>query len=346
MSAATELLFCDVGDRRFAFRSRDVWHVERAEHLRREPGDGGRIGVLMLGKVAVEVFSLAAVLGVPAGPSAAGDGHIAVTGNSHGLFGWLADRIGRADSAAAPHIAPLPPFIGAPAQAWFEGVVRIEQQRPALLIRPQCINPLFPEAPSARTDLVIPPEPSFQSAAAAEPVAVIFKTGALPASAAVRYAVSAKQIAAIVHTDTPMAVSGCADHVVGVTWWRRTIVPVIDFNRGRDRSAETQHRLLIARCGPAHHGALVALSIAPEVLMCRPDGTYRERRDLARPWFASGVFDVNGEAVALVDLDAIVAPRASGPRDGDAVLPDLLIERAARDAEALGGALDPPALGA
>jgi chemotaxis signal transduction protein len=344
MSGNTGLLLCDVGEHRFAFRSRDVWHVERAEHLRRDSGADGRVGTLRLGSVAVEVFSLGAVLGVTPDRAPGSDGHVAVTGNSHGLFGWLADRIGRADHAAAAHVAPLPPLIGSPANQWFEGAARIDDQQSALLLRPQCINPLYPEAAPACTG-VSPAQPIAAPGRTAEAVAVIFKTAALPPSAAIRYALSGRQIVAIIQAGPRLAIAGCADHVCGLTWWRHAIVPVIDFNP-RGAHAERHERLLIARCGARHRGALVALPIAPEVLMCRPDRNCREISGVERPWFAPGVFDVHGEPVALLDLDALLGPDGSGARHGDAVLPDLLVERAARDAEPVGGPLDAPAFGA
>ena len=344
MSSNTDLLLCDVGDHHFAFRSRDVWHVERAEHLRRESRADGRAGVLMLGEVAVEVFSLAAVLGVAGDRSTGNDSHIAVTGNSEGLFGWLADRIARADHTAAAHIAPLPSLIGSPANAWFEGAVHVGEQPTALLLRPQCINPLYPESPPVPTDVLVPAEAS--PGLSVEPVAVIFKTASLPPSAATRYALSGKQILGIVQAGPLVKVTACADHVRGLTWWRRSIVPVIDWNRGNEHWTTTNQRLLITRCGTRHHRALVALPVDAEVVMCRADGNQREMRDVERPWFASGVFDINGEPVALLDLDALLEPGASGARHGDAVLPDLLVERAARDAEPICGALDSPAFGA
>jgi hypothetical protein len=103
---------------------------------------------------------------------------------------------------------------------------------------------------------------------------------------------------------------------------------------------------LIVRCGPRHHGALVALPITAEVVMCRPDGQHRELADIPCPWFASGVFDVNGDAVALIDLDLLLEPGASRPGHGNPVLTDLLIEGAARDAEPLRGPFDPTAFSA
>lgn len=347
MSAADDILYCDVAPERFAFRSRDVRHIERAEHLRPETADDGRVGVLMLGGHAVPVYSLGAVLGVVSDRAATvTDRHIAVTGNRDSLVGWLVDRVARADQSGAFHVAPMPALIGDPASRWFEGAVKLDEHRSALLIRPNALNPAsgesFPPPPEGRAKF----DQLLQSTEPAEPVAVVFMTDALPRSAATRYAISGRQIAAIVQPEAPIAVPGCAGHVTGVTWWRRTIAPVIDFRSSIDAADDPHPRRLIVRCGARHREALIALSIAAEVVMCRADGNHREMRELPRPWFASGIFDINGEPVALIDLDALLEGDPSGSRDGDAVLPDLLVERTARDAEPVGGTLDPAAFGA
>jgi chemotaxis signal transduction protein len=160
-----------------------------------------------------------------------------------------------------------------------------------------------------------------------------------------RYAISGRQIAGIVQPAATMPLPGCADHIVGLTWWRRSVVPVIDFRDTAERTPDTDRRRLIAQCGGRHRGALVAFSIDAEVLMCRPDAAHRQLRDIPCPSFASGIFDVNGEPVALIDLDVLLDLEASDLRDGDAVLPDFLVQRAPGDAEPPRGPLDSAAFG-
>jgi chemotaxis signal transduction protein len=140
-----------------------------------------------------------------------------------------------------------------------------------------------------------------------------------------------------------MPLPGCADHVAGIIRWRRAVVPVIDFRAPEERSGHSDGRRLIAQCGARHGGALVAFSIDADVMLCRADAAHRQLRDVPCPSFASGIFDVNGEPVALLDLDALLDPLRL--RNGDPVLPDLLIEGAARDTQAVSGPLDAPAFG-
>ena len=342
MSADCGILYCEVGTERFALRSRDVRHVERAEQLRPTDVGDGRAGVLKLGDYIVPVFSLGRFLGRPVDARPKPEDHIAVTGDRQTLTGWLVDRVVRTDHVTTEDIAPLPTLIGGPATTWFEGFLGRTEFDSAPVLAPQFLNPLAP--PAARRPETPCAEPASMNQGG-EPVAVVFSTTVLPPTAARRYALSGRQIAGIVQPVPAMSLPGCADHVVGLTWWRRSIVPVIDFRDPAERTADTNRRRLIAQCGARHRGALVALAIDAEVLMCRPDAAHRQLRDIPCPSFASGIFDVNGEPVALLDLDVLLDLEASGLRNGDAVLPDLLVERASGNAEPLRGPLDTPAFG-
>jgi chemotaxis signal transduction protein len=224
-------------------------------------------------------------------------------------------------------------------------MVRIDENVSALLISPQHLNPLAPAPPKAAGQHPMPALPALPAGQQAGPVAVVFSTTVLPPTPAARYALSGRQIAAIVHPTVPIEIPGCADHVIGVMWWRRAIVPVIDFRDPADRQLESERRRVIAQCGGRHRGSLVAFSIDAEVLMCRPEAAHRQLRDIPCPSFASGIFDINGESVALLNLELLLATDDSSPRNGDAVLPDLLVERTAGHAEPLRGPLDPPAFG-
>jgi chemotaxis signal transduction protein len=342
MSDDRGLLFCEVGAERYALWSKDVWHIERAEHLQPDASGDGRAGVLKLGEhTTVPVFSLGRRLGRPLERSTPrAEDHIAVTGDSEHLVGWLVDRVIRADQAAPFDISPLPSLAGTPATVWFEGIVRMDEQRAAPLLAPHHLGP----GAAAATPRMAMPGPAAMHQAG-EPVAVVFSTTALPPTAARRYALSGRQIAAIVQPVPALPLPGCADHVIGITWWHRAVVPVIDFRDAEERSAVTHRRRLIAQCGARHRHAIVAFGIDSEVVMCRPDAANRQLHDVPCPSFASGIFEVNGEAVALLDLDVLLDTEASGLRNGDPVLPDLLVERTAGNAEALSGPLDPPAFG-
>ena len=313
-SAEDGILCCDVGDERFAFRSGDVRHVERAEYLRPDRGDGGRLGTLRLGGQTVPVFALGDVLGrtAPDHRHTSSDGHIAVTGDRHSLAGWLVDRIARPAQPAPGDIAPLPSIVGAPATSWFEGIVWLGEDESALLLAPHRLHASSPGVDINHAEVAFerPASPSGEP----EPVAVVFSTTVLPQSAARRYALSGRQIAAIVQPTTPIAVPGCSEYVGGVTWWRRTVVPVIDFRAPAERDLTPHRRRLIAQCGAGHHGSLVAFSIDAEVVMCRPADDHRLLPAVPCPSFASGVFDVNGEAVALLDLDALFTGQGRADR--------------------------------
>jgi len=302
------ILCCDVGRDRYAFRSRDIRHVERAEYVRVDRGESKRRGTLKLGGQHVPVFALGEVLGGASSDSGANcfTGHVAVTGERGALVGWLVDRIARAADPGSANIAALPPILGAPATSWFEGIVRLGDDESALLIAPHLLASGAPRAEGREAEPVFArPRPT--PVVDPEPVVVVFSTTVLPASAASRYALSGRQIAAIVQSTDPIAVPGCSDRVRGVMWWRRTVVPVIDFRSAADGTVTPHRRRLIVQCGARQHGALIALSIDSEVVMCRPAADHRLLPAVPCPPFASGVFDINGEPVALLDVDALLA---------------------------------------
>lgn len=299
------LLCCDVGHERYAFRGGDVRHVERAECMRADRSDG-RVGTLTLGARHVPVYALADVLGRPASDRqlAVHDGHIAVTGDRHAMAGWLVDRIARAPQPAPGDVAPLPPLVGAPATSWFEGIVRLSDDASVLLLAPDRLTSPIAAVDNRDAGIVFE-RPRPIAAGEPEPVAVVFSTSVFPASAARRYALSGRQVAAVVQPAAPIPVPGCSGYVLGVTWWRGAVVPVVDFRDPADRGGAHRRRLIV-QCGPRRHGSLVAFSIDSEVIMCRPAADHRRLPAVSCPPFASGVFDINGDAVALLDLDALL----------------------------------------
>jgi chemotaxis signal transduction protein len=303
---ADGVLCCEVGNERYAFRSADVRHVERAEYLRVERGEDRRLGTLKLGGQQVPVFALSEVLGRSALDDHAGvrGSHIAITADRNTLTGWLVDRVERTTTPAPGDIAPLPSIIGTQASAWFEGIVWLVGDIAALLLAPHRLMSRTSAVEITHHDAAfVPLQPG--AMAPPEPVAVIFSTSVLPRSAACRYALSGRQVAAIVQPTASIAVPGCHDYVDGITRWHRAVVPRIDF---RPPGARTSHRRqLIAQCGARRLGSLVALSIDSEVTMCHPGDEHHAMPDVPCPAFASGMFSVSGETVALLDLDALLA---------------------------------------
>ena len=104
---------------------------------------------------------------------------------------------------------------------------------------------------------------------------------------------------------TIIKVPGSADHVTGVSWWRNTVVPVIDF-RSRNAAAVPHGRFLVAQCGGGLRGMLVAFPIDSEVAMHKPTDSDRGLTDTSLPPFVDGAFQVGGETAALLNLDALL----------------------------------------
>ena len=302
---ADGVLCCDVGNERYAFRSADVRHIERAEYMRVDRGEDGRLGTLKLGAQHVPVFALSEVLGRSTPDNHAGvrGSHIAITADRGSLTGWLVDRIERTTTPAAGDIAALPSMIGTQASAWFEGIVWLVGDIAALLLAPHRLISRTSGSDAATGGTTFAPVQ--QVAPSKESVAVIFSTSALPPSTAMRYALSGRQVTAIVPSTAAISVPGCNGYVEGITRWQHAAVPRLDF---RAPEARTSHRRqLVAQCGARQQGALLALPIDAEVTMLHAADEHHSLPGVPCPAFASGVFSVNGETVALLDLDALLA---------------------------------------
>jgi chemotaxis signal transduction protein len=97
--------------------------------------------------------------------------------------------------------------------------------------------------------------------------------------------------------------------VTGVAWWRNALVPLIDFRGPGGHPDETQlRRCVIARCGSRLDSALVAFPVNSDIAVHRPSADDRQSAATPHPAFTLGMFDVDGEVVALLDLDALLAP--------------------------------------
>jgi chemotaxis signal transduction protein len=302
------LVCCAVGEEQYALRGADVRYIIRVEQMRVSSGDDGRVGTLEIADQTVPVFRLASVL--RPGAAVAGVGyHIAVTGDAGALVGWLVDRIVRAPWSQTAAVVSLPVVVGPIAALWFEAIVKFADTS-VLLIAPQHLNPLSCR-PSRADGARAFRSPASRIENATERMVLLFSTPALPRCEARRYALSGRQIAAIVQPLSPMDVPGSASHVAGVAWWRDGIVPVIDFRgRGEHGDATMRRRCVIAQCGTQLGGALVAFSVDAEIALHQPAVENRQVTGMRRPAFVSGLFEVAGEAVALLDLDALLAPEA------------------------------------
>ena len=299
-----DLLRCATAHGEFAIRSHEVRHVARAEQLRTDDRSDGSIGVLKLGHQLVPVFALERALGLANGESSThADQHIAVTGEGNQLVGWLVDRLTR-EAAADVRIAAIPPTVGGSACRWFEAVVTLcSSGDNILLLNPNELSP-FRDASGGAAMLPPPPVPPVISQASSEPVALVFSTAVLPEAAVDKFALSGRQVAAIVQPTQTISIPGSAPHVAGLTLWRDVVVPIVDYRR--DARQQSPHwRRLIARCSSAQ--SLIAFAIDDNVMMHRPANDDRPVGDIDRPSFVSGVFDVNGDRVALLDVDALLA---------------------------------------
>jgi chemotaxis signal transduction protein len=306
------LVCCTVGDRQYALRGADVRQIVRVEKMRGAASGDGRAGTLDLAGQSVPVFRLGSVLNRTASQRpmpASGGHHIAVTGEGSEIVGWLVDRVVRTPLSDDAPVVPLPAVVGPTATSWFEALVKLGGTS-ILLMAPQYLNPMAQRKlrPLAGKMAGSPAAP-VKTGDSAEPIVLLFSTPALPRCVATRFALSGRQVAALVQPMPPIPVPGCALCVTGVAWWRDLVVPVIDFRGAGDHhDASQRRRQLIAQCGPRLGSTLVAFAVDAEITLHRPGTGDQKTAGVPCPPFAAGVFDIGGETVALLDLDALLAP--------------------------------------
>jgi chemotaxis signal transduction protein len=307
------LVCCAVGDKQYALRGADVRQIVRVEKMRAAAGSDGRAGTLDVAGQSVPVFRLGSVLGRGAQRSSQSAGyHIAVTGERGELVGWLVDRIVRTPLSQDAQVVSLPALVGPIATTWFEALVRLGSSS-VLLIAPQYLNPLAARPARSEVTRAFSASAREKRADSAERVVLLFSTPALPPCAAARFALSGRRIAAITQPMQAIAVPGCAPHVMGVAWWRNAVVPVVDFRGpGHHDDVAQRRRYVIAQCGARLGSTLVAFPVDSEIVMHRPDVGDRRATGAPCPPFVAGMFDVGGESVALLDLDALLALEQSG----------------------------------
>ncbi|HZT75832.1 MAG TPA: chemotaxis protein CheW [Vicinamibacterales bacterium] len=304
-----DLVCCRVGGDLYALTHDDVRSVARADAVRLERGADGRVGTLAFAGAAVPVYRLSARLGC-GDHAASADRHVVITRGDGEPFGLLVDHINRTRVAEDERIQPLPSIVGALASSRFAGLVPLGDVL-CLVLSPSAIDPIGPRAytPSDRAAADAAATAAVRSAAA--DLALIFSTDAIPRRERTRYALNAKRVVALVQALPSIAVPGAAPFVAAVGWWRRSVVPILDFRRADARAAAAgSTRYLIARCGAPLGRALVAFATGADLTLHRATADDR--------LITEGIFGIGREPVALLDLDRLVAeaesPHGSGAR--------------------------------
>jgi chemotaxis signal transduction protein len=311
-----DIVSCVIGGEQYALGGGHIREILRVERMRCGSRPGGAAGVVTIGGETVPVYSLASILDQQSGPADASrpaGSQIIVTHGSRGAVGWLVDGVARSRLPADARVTPLPPLVGPPATRWFEGLLEIEE-RSLLVLSPEHLDPRAPSPPPDRDHRVSASPPTLTTRpprGGAARLVVMFSSPALPRCGAHRYGLSARRIAAVIPSLPICVVPGSAPRVTGVAAWRGGVMPVMDFRDACDRPAIERERLLVVRSG----GALVAFPVEAEMALhqaTRDDREADDERD-SNPPFVAGTFIVAGSRLALLDLDALLAPVRVAP---------------------------------
>ncbi len=310
---------CRIGEEQYAMRGTHVRNVARADRIAREGEGGARVGTLHEGNAAIPVYSLAALFGMSLPPAV--DGHVVVTGGEHAPFGLLVARIMRASASVNDEVLPLPPFAGPQASSWFDGLLMLEDTA-CLVLAPDGLDPRATSGLGPRA--ARPRRRGPAQHIGSSDIVVTFSSPALPHPGTRRYALAGPRVAGLVQSLPCIALPGRSPHVKELAWWQNSAVPVLEFTNGHPPgAAQSATRYLVARCGPRAGAALVAFRVDADVSLHRAtaeDAQVSGRDGLP---FLRGVFNVSGERVGLLDLDALaggVVGASEAAAVGDPVL--------------------------
>jgi two-component system chemotaxis response regulator CheB len=298
---ARDVVSCHVTGRLYAFDSADVRFIVRSDQVFPAAEDDGRIGELRTPEV-IPVYSVAALLH----PSAASDDgeHVIVTQSAGTWVGWQVDRVLRGGRGSAADLLPLPDLTGPIARRWFKALLN-GQDEPGLVCSPVGMDPRAAECLAQ-----VGPRPGpVPAGAGVSGVVAVFSSPALPRCSAERYALSARCVLSVAQSLSPRRVPGTPSYVVGLAAWRGFAVPLLDLSGRSGSVVSRQHgRYLLAQYRAGSDAALVAIAIDRDVVL-------HHATSADKPLAAAGaelpagvtLFDVNGERVGLLDLDALIA---------------------------------------
>lgn len=293
---------CHVGGAQYAIRGTHIRSVARADRMAPEVDGRGRVGTLRDATSAVPVYSLAALFG-DSSSSHSADGHIVITGEDRDPFGLFVDHISRAVGDVYDDVCPLPAFAGNQAVSWFDGLLKLEDTA-CLVLAQSGLDPRGPNG-RARTAPERRQPRETEHYMRSHDMVVTFASAALPDAGTRRYALSGRLIVALVQSLPVIPLPGRSPHVKALAWWQKSAVPVLEFTGDGTGGPHDGARYLVARCGARHDGAYVAFRVDADVSLHRATGDDAQvagRDDLP---FLRGVFNVSGECVGLLDLDAL-----------------------------------------
>lgn len=247
---------CWAGGQVYALDMGWVRSIQRVDGLQRQAGAAGQIGSLELGEVEVPIWSLAERLGGTAVTPSATQRVIVLNDPQH-TWGLLIDRVSQVLTVTSDSIYLLPSIALNPAKAYFDRVIRQEDEL-LLLLSIECLHP------DALPVTVPAIDHSFQSASSSpqrrststanqrQGRIVVFKLpGAITGDEDFSWALSVTQIPEILEPLPLLPVPGMPDFLLGLANWRNQPVAVIDLavrlGLPTQRQGNGRFRLMIVR---------------------------------------------------------------------------------------------------
>jgi chemotaxis signal transduction protein len=319
------LIRCTVGAESYCLPMRWVRSIQRGDLVKPAHPGGDAVGRLAAFGTEIEVYRLADRLGDRGmGRAPAPVGAVVVIDARPRPWGLLVERVARVPAAAPEQLLPLPALAGERAHGLFSGVVRLGDEL-ALCLDPWGLHPAS-EAPAAAAG-VLPSPPAGHRRGRGDGTAaggrvVLFSTpsdGAPP----LRLLLSLTQVEEITRPRPLTRVPASPAHLLGLAPWREAAIPVIDLAAQLGPRQPPRHappdprraataattRLLVARGATSPHA--VGFAVRQEVRMMTLPLASRPWRGEppCDPGLVRGLFELDGAAVAVPDLDRLLDRR-------------------------------------
>ncbi|HEV3162908.1 MAG TPA: chemotaxis protein CheW [Isosphaeraceae bacterium] len=262
LTRVIDVIRCLIGDEAYGLEMAWVRRIDRADHLRLQPGPGGAVGVLPDVDGDIPVFSLANQLDRPQAANENGTGlipHILVLNGDPGPLGLLVDRVSPSQRVPATSFLSLPALVADSSTRYFRGVIKLDKEM-MLWLAPERLIPAGTPTWESRgpDDEEGPPvdrlprrHRDLESRRQAEGQLVIFSTtDSAERKRPISFGLSINQVLEILDLPPLIPVPGAPETIVGLVAWHDRALPVIDLGLrlGLPRlTADARTRLMIAR---------------------------------------------------------------------------------------------------
>lgn len=306
--APTRFRPCTVDDETWCLDASRIQSIERGDCVQPNPANSGPYGWLLNRSDEVEVFTLAARLGLDRAPAAPRDSSSAVIviDAPPSPFGLLVDGVLPEVEATPESLLAVPAWVQNRQAGFFSGALLVSD-RLTLVLAPERLHPAsLPLTAGLDPQQARKPEPSIEGRRASRPQLLVFSIAAAQDPAVV-FGLSVRQVVEICEALPAVPVPTGPSHLHGLACYRGDALPVVDLGSWLglgESDCRAGGQILIAR--ESRRGLPLGFPVSRQLKVVElPIGG---RRIEPEPRLASrvrGIFEIADARLIVPDLAAI-----------------------------------------